>query len=1073
MKSKRTSIKITDFSGGLNTLPPQTDVDPKYSPDCLNVYAEGSALRQRDGISKLNSSSAGTSGNGIYNWVLSASLQYLMGFFDNTLKQMTISGNTWGGTWATISANSGGTPFSNAIMHFVTYQGTLIMTTENRDKVQRMTPTDTTYKNIESGGTGISPLAKYPQVWKEHVWLLNIGGGGQITENFITLNSWTTLDVTTGISVTTTFGGLQTVRLHAGAGAGSDAHIKITSNITSMTTSFSAEIKTYFTSVGTIASGDYAEMNIRNGAIAFRTRWSADGLQVFSGGTVWPTIGVGLVTTGTWATWKFLVTAATATAAMVDVYKENSVAGLQFNVANATTASNGQIDLTGLAGGTGARTDWYIDYLYLNPIAVRQNYYTDGDFATWVGTTQATFTDNVLPLTSLVHFKCNDNAGNSTVANNGSSTNAGAINASGTTINSNLVSVVGKITSAFTLVQASNHNVSMNATDVATIKSDTTGSICLWVNPTLSAGGGSLVSAWRATGGFGVQFNIGTYGLNVAIDNSTANVLTATALVANTFDGTWKHIVVAQNSGGPIIYVNGGTVSVNYVVSTSVGAWLATLPSITNFLIGARNNGGAYDNSFGGSVDDIRYYRTSITSSNVQALYAEGNGNEGQPVTVQEGTTFYLGTYSYRVNNDGTYAVVSQTLSSSTAISGQSLALGMWFFGTNLATYKLRVNDGTNNYDSATLIANGTWQYQSLLFTPVAGATSVRAQAIGLSSSTFYLDQVAVVSNDISGSTQDFSDRLQRSVSGTYDTWTGGDSGTNDITTPGDVGLTGSFILQDRMYIMKSWNIYRITYTASTPLLDIKQARSVVGSKSPRSIKNIDLPDLGEVVIFLGTDRNLYLFDGFASTLLSDIVQINNAMTQMYMNNINTQAFDTVFGVNHSDLGFYEIFLPIGSSSVPNFSLIYNYRSKAFWPNDNRNFLSGDVSDDGTGQRVVMVAGATNGIAYQLNVGTSDDGTAINSYWQSFKLGEDYILGKDDEIRIACDAVAATPVFKWRQDYETTWTSKTLAASSNSFVYNPARNCNLLQFYIGNNSTSASFKFWHVKVLERGLGIGS
>ncbi len=988
---------------------------------------------------------------------------------------MSVSGNTWSGNWSSISANSAGTQFSNAIMHFVTYQGTLIMTTENRDKVQRMAPTDTTYKNIETGGTGISPLAKYPQVWKEHVWLLNVGGGGQLTENCITLGSWTTLDITTGVTATSSFGGLSTFRLHAGAGAGSDAHIKITTNISNMTTSYSAEIKTYFTSIGTIASGDYAEMNIRNGSIAFRTRWSADGLQVFSGGTIWPTIGVGLVTTGTWNTWKFLVTAATATAAMVDVYKENSVAGLQFSVANATTASNGQIDLTAFAGGTPARTDWYIDYLYLNPIAIRSNYYLDGDFASWVSTSQASYTDNVLPATSLIHYKMNDNTTNSTVLNNGSGGNPGSFNATATTINTNLVSVSGKISNAFSFSSSSVHNIAINATDVQSIKTNTTGALSFWINPQ-DIGGNQYIFTITDNTNNGESFFV--HALNNSLDFGivSSSIQKYTINIALLSSATWTHIAILNGTSDNKFYINGSLSTAVPSVSIVPNAWLSTIStSVNRGRIGDIVFSGTNQASFTGYIDDFRYYSTALTSSDVQAIYAEGNGTEGQPITVQEGTTIYLGTYSYRVNNDGQYAVVSQTLSSSTAISGQSLALGMAFFGTNLSTYKLRVNDGTMDIDSAILTANGTWQYQSLLFTPSASATSIRAQAISLSSSTFYIDHVAVVSNDISTSIQDFSDRLQRSMSGTYDTWTGGDSGANDITTPGDVGLTGSFILQDRMYVTKAWNIYRITYTGSVPLLDIKQARSVVGTKSPRATKNIDLEGIGEVVIFLGTDRNLYLFDGFASTNLSDSIQLNNTMAQVYTNNINSQALDKVFAVNHSNIGCYEIFLPIGNSTVPNFSLFYNYKTKAFWPFDNRNFLSGNVSDNGSGERVVIVLGASDGIAYEINTdeNTDDDGASINTYWTSFKLGEDYILAKQDELRLATDSVTATPSFGWRTNYDTTYTTKLLKANTNSHVFDPATEANLIQFKISDNSIGQIWKVWHVKTLERGLGIGS
>lgn len=1032
-------------------------------------------MRKRFGIKHINSSSAGTVGNGIYNWVLSGSQQYLIALFDNTLKQMSVSGNTWNGTWLTISANSAGTQFSNAIMHFVTYQGTLIMTTENRDKVQRMAPTDTTYKNIETGGTGISPLAKYPQVWKEHVWLLNIGGGGQLTENCITLGSWTTLDVTTGASTTASFGGLSTFRLHAGAGVGSDAHLKITSNISNMTTSYSAEIKTYFTSVGTIASGDYAEMNIRNGSIAFRTRWSADGLQVFSGGTVWPTIGVGLVTTGTWNTWKFLVTAGTATAAMVDVYKENSVAGLQFLVANATTASNGQIDLTGFAGGTAARTDWYIDYLYINPITVRSNYYTDGVFNSWVTSSQASYTDNVLPTIPYLHYKCNDNTSNAIVTDSGSLGSNGLFLTSNTTINTSLISISGKISRAFSFSSSSIHNVSMSTGFINVVKTDTVGSISLWFYSTDTSGGALFAFSANSLDSRAV-ISLGTGNqITYSMRNGGSDVI---SLYSNTSVSlnVWNHCAVVQNgTAGPNIYINGSISSTTFLITTNKAAWMSSLDTLDSINLGLLRYGNFLAGPYQGYIDDFRYYRTSLSSSDIQAIYGDGNGTEGHPVTVREGTTIYLETFSYRVNNDGQYAVVSQTLSSSTAISGQSMALGMWFFGTNASTYKLRINDGTMDIDSSVLTANGTWQYQSLLFTPSASATSIRAQAISLSSSTFYIDQVAVVSNNISSSSQDLSDRLQRSVSGTYDTWTGGDSGINDITTPGDVGLTGSFILQDRMYVTKAWNIYRITYTGSVPLLDIKQARSVVGTKSPRATKNIDLEGIGEVVIFLGTDRNLYLFDGFASTNLSDNIQLSNTMAQVYTNNINSQALDKVFAVNHSNIGCYEIFLPIGTSPTPNFSIFYNYKTKAFWPFDNRNFLSGNVSDNGAGERVVVVIGANDGIAYEINTdeNTDDDGSPINTYWTSFKLGEDYVLAKQDELRLATDSVTATPSFSWRTNYETTYTTKILRANTNSHVFDPATEANLIQFKISDNSTGQIWKVWHVKALERGLGIGS
>lgn len=989
---------------------------------------------------------------------------------DSTLKQMSVSGNTWSGTWTTISPDAtNGAQFSNSIMHFVTYQGTLIMTTEARDKPQRLTSTDTSYKNLDFSGAGTAPLAKYCQVWKETVWLLNIGAGGQLTEDCGSLSGWTTTDVAAGTTSQVTFSSATTFRFHGGAGAGSDAGIKRT--LSGLTTAYSVEIKTYFAGLSAITGGDYASLDINNGIVSFRTRWSTTGIQI-SDGTTFQTVGVGQVTTGGFDVWKFLVTAGTGTASFVDVLKNGNPIGLQYSVASVTTASSGQIAIKGNAGGSGTVIDWYMDYVYLNTISVRQNFFTDGLFATWTGTTQNNATDNVLPSSPFLHYKCNDNAGSSTVTDNGTGAQNGSFLAGAGTINTSLISVAGKIGQAYSFTSTSSHHVNFAAATVTSISTDAIGSFAFWTKPVANDSGQMLFS-FSSGGGTNVYFFIQADDrLSFQFSNGTA-FTQANVPAATISTGVYNHVAFVQDGVALKIFVNSSQQTITYNTGSTLTSWWSTLAGLSAMRLGnAQNNGSVESNFFTGQIDDFRYYRTALTSSDVAAIYGEGNGTEGHPTTVKEGTTIYLGTFSYRVNNDGQYALVSQSLASSSLIAGIPLYFGVWVNQTNLGSYKLRVDDGTSKYDSATVISNGTWQYNVLSFTPMSGATSIRAQVVSLSSGTMFIDMAAVVMSSV-GIVTDFSDRLQRSKSGTYDTWTGGDSGTNDITTAGDVGLTGSFILQDRMYVTKAWNMYRITYTGSVPLLDIKQIKTVVGTRSPRSVKNVDLPGSGEIVIFLGTDRNIYVFDGFSSTPISDIVQLNNGVATVYTNNINTQALDKVFAINHSDLGWYEIFLPIGDATVPNCSLVFNYRNKAFWPFFNRNFTCGNVSDNASGDRIVYVSGATNGLTYQLNSTTSDDGAAINGYWTSFKLGQEYSLAQFDEISIITDSVNCTPTFSWRCNFETTYVTKTMKANTNKHNFAPERKDNLIQFKIQDYSTSAAFKFWHAKVLDRGIGIGT
>lgn len=1298
MKNNRKGIEIKDFSGGQVTVGPLIGTDLKYSPDCLNVYADPS-LRKRDGFSKLNSATVGTNpnGNGIFNWVINASQQFILGFFGNTVHKMSTTGNAWSGTFTEISKNANnGTNFSDDIVSSVIYSGNFIFTTESRDKPQVITTTGSSYQNVEStsGGAGTSPKTKFLQVWKSHLWLLNLGAGGQLTEDGNTISNWTDNDVGTGESSETTFTGLSTFRFHGGTNSGDNA--RRTRTVTA-STSYNVEIKTYFATLGAVTSNDYAWMDIYNGVIRFRTRWSTDGIEVFNGAN-WLEVGVNSVSTGTWTVWKFFVTGAVATASYVDVYKDSSPLGLQFSCANASTASSGQVDLVANAGGSASRSDWYMDYIYINTITGISNYYKDEYFDSWVSLVQASYTDNPLPSARpYTHLLMEDSAANFLPHDAGSSKNTITSRVSATTVNTSVITASGKIGKCFSFTSASAHNLIFSTTLMAAINADTTGTVSMWINPaTLTTG--DLVSFSNTTNSALVAFNLTTDGaFNFLVTDSAGSAkLNVKSAVGSFSTNAWNHLGVVQNgTAGPLIYINAATVNLTYVTSTNKDAWNGNVgTTMTSGFIAVRNNAsGGITTPYNGRVDDFRYYRTALTTAEIKAIYAEGTGTQSVDSVYKEVTTIYTGTNSYGALMNG-YAVVSQTLSSGSTIAGIASIFGGFFNVGTENTYKLRVDDGSTVSDSAIITGTNTWDYQTLSFTPTSSTGTIKAQVVfygeanpekttlllhaiaadgstsiqdhscynrtvtcsgdaqvdtaqsvfggaailfdgtgdyitipdaqewqfgdgsgdwtvdfwirvpslpgagslyimsqqedgsnywGISYSstgafnlfatytagvlvnvttpvsvlvvntwthvavvrtsltykifingvsqtltvttdtggafndlvgnlvigsfagtmqytlgwldevrfsklarwtsnftvpskqyqTAYLDQFALI-NTSEGITNDLSDRLQRTAVATYNDFNGSDSGYNDITTPQDVGLTGSAILNDKMYVFKKWSIHRITYTASTPLLDIKQAKATVGTASPRSIKNVDIPEKGEVLMFLGTDRRIYIFDGYEALSVGDNIAINNGISSIYLKNINTQALDEVHAVYHSDLGWYELFIPVNPDTDPAYSILVDLKSKpfAFWPYNNRNFGSANVSDNGSGERVVYSQHNTNGFTYLLNDTSKDDGSAIDSRWTSFKAGSPVVLSRIDEIEAQTDSVVCTPVLSWRMDWESSYISKTLSSSSYSHNYNPGRIDNIVQFKFADNSTTASFKLWSLGAYERVLGGG-
>lgn len=639
------------------------------------------------------------------------------------------------------------------------------------------------------------------------------------------------------------------------------------------------------------------------------------------------------------------------------------------------------------------------------------------------------------------------------------------------TLDTDSYTATGKISSGITLNRDA---IYLASATVSSINDDTAGSVLFWINPTTLSG--TIFSLGDTDGDnyLNVEF-VDSSKIQLTVNGTSGGEVLSCRNTTTISTGTFTHVgLVTNGTAGPIFYINNSVDATVYTTSTDKSAWFsASGASLDNGRLGCKSYSSSSNTSYTNCVlDDFRYYSTSISTTHVSSIYGDGNGNEGVATTAREGTTVKQGTYSYKVTlASGSYALVSQTVTSGSALAGNNAIFGMFANVTNSINYKLRITAGSNTFDSAVLTGNGTWQYQYIEATPTAGEATVRAQMIMLGIGTGIFDVAGLITSD-SAVSNDNSDRIQRSALTLYNDWSGTDSGYNDIYTPGDRGLTGSCVLNDRMYVFKAYSIHAFTYTGSTPLVDIKQIRNGIGTKSPRSIQNVVIPGEGEVVIFLGTDKRLYKFDGFDTALLSDAIEISNGLSDFYFQNINSSALDKVHAVLHDNNSWYEIFIPLGTDAVCNYSIIYNYRTKSFWPNSNRSFKSSLLSNNGAGQRVAYVGAASNGFVYQTESTSSDDGTSINSYWVTPKMGDQTMLMTMDEVNLLTESVSATPTLSWREDFNPAYTSKTLSASTNAHNYNMHLKDNFIQFKIADNSTSSPFKVWWLRVLNKALGHG-
>lgn len=315
-------------------------------------------------------------------------------------------------------------------------------------------------------------------------------------------------------------------------------------------------------------------------------------------------------------------------------------------------------------------------------------------------------------------------------------------------------------------------------------------------------------------------------------------------------------------------------------------------------------------------------------------------------------------------------------------------------------------------------------------------------------------------------------DKIVHSAVNSYNNFDGSTAGSHTLLTENDIGLTGWFDLAGKLYVTKTWSIHRFTYTGSAdPLVQINIVKNSIGTKSPRTIKVIRGVEYG-MVMFLASNKKLYMFSGSDVAEASDSIDTSNGISLVSMQSINAAALNNCFAIVHEDKNWYELFVCMGTSTTPNYSIVYDYIQKSFWPMGNRGFTAGCIANDGAGGWRAYAQEATTGSLYLLESGSSDNGVAINGYWTGQKIGVPTELQKIDQVEVETEAVACTPVFSWRADWESAWVSQTMKANQNSHNWGPGRIDNLIQFKIADNSTTATFKLWTIIASNRMIGGG-
>jgi len=240
----------------------------------------------------------------------------------------------------------------------------------------------------------------------------------------------------------------------------------------------------------------------------------------------------------------------------------------------------------------------------------------------------------VVPLPEpYLKYNMNDNLATTVVLDTGS----GGFN--GTTVggNTDTFSTTGKLPTAaplgFNFDGATDWITADGA--VASIVTDTTGTLTAWINPDTLLLGDSYIFALSNTVGINpatvfstFRTLLGKFNFNVFQSGGNLTTITSNGILVA---GAWNHIAVVQDGVQAVLYLNG----VADTATAAIGGshWFADMvfltPDVLRIGVLTRNIGET--GHYAGKLDDVRYYRNeALSASQIQSLYSRESEEWGE-----------------------------------------------------------------------------------------------------------------------------------------------------------------------------------------------------------------------------------------------------------------------------------------------------------------------------------------------------------------------------------------------------------------------------------------------------------
>lgn len=364
-----------------------------------------------------------------------------------------------------------------------------------------------------------------------------------------------------------------------------------------------------------------------------------------------------------------------------------------------------------------------------------------------------------------------------------------------------------------------------------------------------------------------------------------------------------------------------------------------------------------------------------------------------------------------------------------------------------------------------------------------------------------FVQDVTVSSTGYGGSSTDYPLRFYYSSVGSFTDWGDGylysvyDDSANYETLDapaGDVGMGWGFC-RGNLYGFSNNSVSLINNEGGgNPIVPYRRLDGI-GCGAPRSIKTVSVPSVGEVMIWLTSDRKIAMWSGGGAVkYISDKIDSSNNISPVSVPDIHPTQYKYAHAQVYEKEGWYVLWFPTVEDSTINMGLLYDYRTDTLWPINRQKFLSSASVDTSSGNDIYC--GDYSGNLYKWDDGNSDDGNTINSYWTSrrWDFGWYPLLKKGKEVQITTKTIGNYYLkYEERYDWDSSWnnTQHILMTPSggwligdllpallgtygaNTAKYDIGNAFNLYQIKLSNNTTNPKYEVYSLDTLVSTTGI--